>query len=58
MAGGRFEREERAVVAHLTLPVTVKVVSHDIEEVDVLDHFGHVVTGRNGLGAGRHGGRQ
>ena len=58
MGGGRFQREERTVVADLSLPVSVEVVGHDVEKVDVLDDFGDVVTCRNCLRAGRHGGRQ
>lgn len=56
--GGSFQREEGAVVSHLTFPMTVEIVGHDVEKVDVLDHFGNIVTGSNGFRAGRDGSRQ
>lgn len=56
--GGGFQREEGAVVSHLTFPMTVEIVGHDVEKVDVLDHFGNIVTGSNGFRAGRDGSRQ
>lgn len=42
----------------LTFPMTMEVVGHDVEKVDVLDHFGNVITGRDGFRAGRNSGRQ
>ena len=56
VAGRRFEWEERAVVADLAFPVTVEVVCHDVQKIDILDDFWHIVTGRDGFRAGRHGG--
>ena len=57
MTGRRFKREERTVVPNLAFPMTVEIVGHDIEEVDVLDHLWDVVSGRNGLGTSRYSGR-
>lgn len=58
VTGCRFKGVKGAVVANLTFPMTMEVVGHNVEKVDVLDDLWHVVTGRNGLGTRWHGGRQ
>ena len=44
VVGRRFQRVERTVVTDFALPVAVEVVRHHVEEVDVLDHLGNVVS--------------
>lgn len=44
VGGRRLEGQERSVVSNLVLPLTVEVVAHDVDEVQVLADLWDVIT--------------
>ena len=54
VTSGRFEGEKGAIVSNLTLPVTVEIVRHHVQKIDVFHHFGYIIP-RNQRNQRNHG---
>uniref|UniRef100_A0A182WBE4 Uncharacterized protein n=1 Tax=Anopheles minimus TaxID=112268 RepID=A0A182WBE4_9DIPT len=54
IVGGRIQREERRIVSDLTFPLSVEIVRHHVDKVEVLRNLRYIVPGRDRFKRGRN----